>query len=147
MELSSERLLSERPLASGIAAPCEFPEINASWASFRHRYTYTNVREPSSDFLNGLQKVDLDGDDGSGNDRSSKVVSFGEGVYAGAPVFVSKPQPTSEDDGYILSQLYRSNEHNTDICILDARTMETLTLLRLDSSIPYQFHGAWWPLS
>ena len=105
-----------------------------------------NVRESTSDFLNGIQKVCLDDDEEECRRNSGKAVSFGNGVYAGAPVFVAKEDAKDEDDGYILSQLYMSDTHKTNIAILDAKSMKLLTMLELECHIPYQFHGAYWPL-
>ena len=75
--------------------------------------------------------------------KHSDMISFGPTTFAGAPIFVAKEECKKEDDGYILTQLYRSDEHRSDISILDAASMEELALLRLESHITYQFHGAW----
>jgi hypothetical protein len=69
------------------------------------------------------------------DDKSSPVILFGKDVYAGAPVFMPKPQARSEDEGYILTQLYNSNEHGSNVCILDVKTtMIWLTKYRALSS-------------
>jgi all-trans-8'-apo-beta-carotenal 15,15'-oxygenase len=143
MNLSTQQFVSSRPIAPNTAAPGEFPETNSAWPSFqKKKFVYLNTREEGADYINSVQKIGL-----VQEQDSSPVITFGKGVYAGAPIFVPRPQATSEDDGYVLTQLYNSNEHGTDICILDAKTMSSLTVLRLDYPIPYQFHGAWWPLS
>jgi all-trans-8'-apo-beta-carotenal 15,15'-oxygenase len=72
------------------------------------------------------------------------MISFGETSFAGNPIFVPKANAETEDDGYILSQVYRSDEHRSDIVILDAATMKQLALLRLDHHMTYQFHGEWY---
>ena len=94
-----------------------------------------------------MVKVDLQANDASSRLRFAK---FGEGHVAGAPIFVPRQssgddKAQREDDGYILTQLYRSMDHGTDIAILDAATLEQLALLRLDESyhVPYLFHGVW----
>ena len=120
------------------AAPCEFPEVNHKWG-YRKRFVYINTRQEGVDYVNSLQKVDLE------SGEASEITSFGEGVYAGSPVFVEKADAKEEDDGYILTQLYRSMDHGSDIAILDARTMKKVTLLRLKSHVPFQFHGAYQP--
>jgi carotenoid cleavage dioxygenase-like enzyme len=122
------------------ALPCELPDVNSGWG-YKKRYMYANTREEHASFTNSLQKVDMD------TGKCSAVVSFGDGVYAGAPIFVpkSKSIENEEDEGYIFVQLYRSMDHGTDVCILDARTMDKLTMFRLKSPVPYQFHGAWCP--
>jgi all-trans-8'-apo-beta-carotenal 15,15'-oxygenase len=133
MDVASRQMLSSRRIAPE-AAPCELPEVNSQWG-FRKQYVYVNVRQPGADFLDSLQKVDLE------SGTCSDVISFGEGVFAGSPVFCAKPDAKTEDDGYLLTQLYRSHDHGSDVCILDAKTMNNLALLRLNAPVPYQFHG------
>jgi all-trans-8'-apo-beta-carotenal 15,15'-oxygenase len=133
MDVASRQMLSSRRIAPQ-AAPCELPEVNSQWG-FRKQYVYVNVRQQGADFSDSLQKVDLE------SGTCSDVVSFGEGVYAGGPVFCPKPDAKTEDDGYLLAQLYRSHDHGSDVCILDAKTMNTLAILRLNAPVPYQFHG------
>ncbi len=73
------------------------------------------------------------------------VASFGAGRYAGAPIFVPRPSGVAEDDGYLLTNVYDSNTHRTDIAILDAAKIDNgpLALLRLPVHVPYSFHGIW----
>ena len=131
------RMVSSRPVAPK-AALCEFPEMNNAWGH-RKRYAYTNTREEGVDFTNSLQKVDMD------TGECSDLISFGDGVYAGSPVFVPKDSAQKEDDGYIFTQLYRAKDHSSDVCILDATSMKKLAQLRLAKPVPYQFHGCWYP--
>jgi all-trans-8'-apo-beta-carotenal 15,15'-oxygenase len=137
MNIGECRTVSTRPVAPD-AALCELPDVNHAWG-YRKRYAYTNPREEDVDFGNSLQKVDME------TGKCSKVITFGEGVLAGAGIFVPKKNAKKEDDGYVLTQLYRSKDHGSDICILDATSMKKLALLRLEKPVPYQFHGAWYP--
>jgi carotenoid cleavage dioxygenase-like enzyme len=136
MDVASGQMISSRRIAPQ-AAPCELPEVNSQWG-FRKQYVYVNALQPGADFSNSLQKVDLE------SGTCSDVVSFGEGVYAGNPVFCAKPNAKTEDDGYVVTQLYRSHDHGSDVCILDAKTMNKLALLRLNAPVPYQFHGVFY---
>jgi all-trans-8'-apo-beta-carotenal 15,15'-oxygenase len=120
------------------AGLCELPTINADWKDYRKRYVWTNTRTPNAGYVNSLQKVDLE------TGECSEMISFGETSFAGNPIFVPKANAETEDDGYILSQVYRSDEHRSDIVILDAATMKQLALLRLDHHMTYQFHGEWY---
>jgi carotenoid cleavage dioxygenase-like enzyme len=74
---------------------------------------------------------------------SSPVITFGKGSFAGAPAFIPRKSTgiTSEDDGFILTTIYRSLEHRSDIAILDAATLKILCLMELQHHVPYQFHG------
>lgn len=135
VDVTEAALVGSRMVAPE-ARPCELPDVNHAWG-YRKRFVYTNTREDHVSFSNSLQKVDME------TGRCSHVVSFGEGVFAGAPLFVATNEAKDEDDGYVFAQLYRTEEHSSDICILDAKTMERIALLRLESPVPYQFHGAW----
>ena len=137
VDVKAARLLSGRKIIPA-AAPCELPDVNAKWG-YRKRYVYTNSRENGVEcYTNSIQKIDLE------LETCSDVISFGEGVYAGGPLFVPKENAHDEDDGYIFTQLYRSKDHGSDVCILDAKTMQKIALLRLDARVPFQFHGTWY---
>ena len=141
---NTSRLLSTRTITTDAFASCELPDRNWEWG-YRTKYIYTNCCAGSDDeCADSLQKVDLE------TGECSTVVAFGEGVYAGAPIFVPRrsnddDSKLSEDDGYVFTQLYNSNEHTTDVCILDAVSMEKLAVLRLAKPVPLQFHGTWVP--
>jgi all-trans-8'-apo-beta-carotenal 15,15'-oxygenase len=137
VDIETCQMIRSRPVAPN-AVPFELPDMNAAWG-YRKRYAYTNTREDHVDFANSLQKVDME------TGECSEVIAFGDGVYAGGPIFVPKENATTEDDGYIVTQLYRSNDHGSDISILDASSMKQLALLRLAKPVPYQFHGSWYP--
>lgn len=152
LDLNSQKMIRSRPLVPH-AEPFELPIVNTAFAADggrpeedsckypKKRYVWTNTRTETASFLNALQKVDLE------TEECSKVVSFGDDVFAGNPIFVPKGNghQKHEDNGYILSQLYRSDQHKSDICILDAASMKQVALLRLDYHITYQFHGEWCP--
>ena len=136
MDLSTQTVVQNRQILPD-ALPCELPDTNVDWPSFRKQYAYLNVRGVNDAFLNQVQKVNLE------TGQVGRAVSFGPHTFAGAPLFVSKPNPLTEDDGYVFSQVYRADDHRTDVVILDARTMQLVTRMRLSSHVPYQFHGAW----
>ena len=136
IDVKKSRLVSSRRLAPD-AAPCELPHQNDAWG-FRSKFMYTNPRSDGAEWADSLQKVNLE------NGECSDVITFGDGVYAGAPIFVPRKDAKTEDDGYVFTQLYRSISHGTDVCILDSLTMEKLATLRLAKPVPYQFHGTWY---
>jgi len=134
----SQKIIYSRQVAPSTEL-CELPDVNTA-IGYRKRYVWTNTRTEDSGWLDSLQKVDLEK-----GENHSNVVSFGATSFAGNPIFIPKANAEKEDDGYILSQIYRSDEHRSDICILDASSMRQLALLSLDSHITYQFHGSWCP--
>lgn len=123
------------------AAPCEFPAVNTEWPSDeRHQYCWTSaLSSKSENYLNGIQKVDME------HATASPVMTFGEYSYAGPPAFVPKENATAEDDGYIITTVYRALKHRSDIVILDAATLKQLCTLELMDHVPYQFHGDFLP--
>ena len=130
----SGKLISEKEICQKEAGG-ELPDVNHSWPSYKKQFVYLNARQKDSDHLDSIQKIDMDRGD------CSEVVSFGDGVYAGSPVFCPKENLQSEDDGYVLTQLYRSKDHGSDVAILDGKSMKKLAILRLQAPVPYQFHG------
>lgn len=154
-------VVTQQRIAPDVAGMGELPEMNWSWKEYKKRYAYINLRHPIDevDFTNGIQKVDMSDKTGqsSSKDKTLQPVTFGDGVYAGGAIFVPKKENTDkkssssslkEDDGYLITQLYRSNDHVTDICILDASTMKVITRVPLQSQyhVPYQFHGTYWDM-
>jgi len=133
-------LVSCKDVAGG-AAECEYPALNHSFdINKRRRYCWTNAASTKpTDWLDGIQKVDMQ------EGTSSRVVTFGEGSYAGAPAFVPRNSKdegaTAEDEGFILTTIYRALEHRSDVAVLDAATLDLLCLMELEHHVPYQFHG------
>ena len=78
-------------------------------------------------------------------DGGSCVGQLGEGSYAGAPSFVPRNNKDegipAEDDGFIITTVYRALEHRSDVAVLDAATLDLLCLMELEHHVPYQFHG------
>jgi carotenoid cleavage dioxygenase-like enzyme len=121
------------------AAECEYPTLNQFFNIHqRRRYCWTNAASTKpTEWLDGIQKVDMQ------ERTSSPVITFGKGSFAGAPAFIPCKSTgiTLEDDGFILTTIYRSLEHRSDIAILDAATLKILCLMELQHHVPYQFHG------
>jgi all-trans-8'-apo-beta-carotenal 15,15'-oxygenase len=63
--------------------------------------------------------------------------------FPGEPLFVPSPGGTDEDDGWVLTQVYRAAEHRSDLLILDARSLETVCCLPLPHHTPPGFHSTW----
>lgn len=133
-------LVSCKDVADG-AAECEYPALNNSFDIHkRRRYCWTNAASTKpTDWLDGIQKVNMQ------EGTSSRVATFGEGSYAGAPSFVPRnnkdERMPAEDDGFIITTVYRALEHRSDVAVLDAATLDLLCLMELEHHVPYQFHG------
>jgi all-trans-8'-apo-beta-carotenal 15,15'-oxygenase len=158
------------------AAPCEFPTMNANYAGStldataaaspfsRKRYCWTNaLSTPDQTWLDGIQKVDFFSTSSSSShdlvakdddNGTTPVKTFGEGCFAGAPLFIplnpskegdGSGEERKEDEGYVISMIYCSKEHCSDVVILDASNLQTLCRIRLRDHVPFQFHGEFLP--
>lgn len=138
LDRSGEAHYIEKFKVAENAAPCEFPLVNDKFRPReRRRYIWTNAASSEdADFLDGIQKVDAE------TGECSAVKTFGPGTYAGPPAFAPRLDAmNAEDDGYIISLVYRSNEHRSDYVIMDASTLEVVCILELRQHVPFQFHG------
>lgn len=72
---------------------------------------------------------------------------IGEPVFVPRHGYASNESIHAEDDGYVLVQLYRPNEHKTDFCVLDAQHIENgpIARVKLKHHVPYGFHGTFTP--
>ena len=130
------RFIDKYPVV-GDAALCEFPVVNAVYGPMeRRRYIWTNaLSNPSGEWLDGIQKVDTK------LGTASEVVTFGPGTFAGPPTFVPSKSMAAEDDGYILTTVYLSEEHRSDVVVLDAASLDICVRMELLCHQPFQFHG------
>lgn len=128
---------------------CEYPVTNQNGKDERLQYTWINTLDDKSrDWFDAVQKVDL-----VNGDKSSPIASFGEDAHAGPPFFIPKgnlagndtTQQYEEDEGYIAVVLYKSDEHRSDVVILDSSTLDLLCSMELDFHVPYSFHGDFQP--
>ncbi len=63
----------------------------------------------------------------------------------GEPLFVPRPSATDEDDGWLLTLIYRAEDHRSELLILDARDLSTVCRLALPHHVPPGFHSTWCP--
>jgi all-trans-8'-apo-beta-carotenal 15,15'-oxygenase len=63
------------------------------------------------------------------------------------PIFVPRSEDSREDDGWVLTVVYDSSKHRSDVVILDGRDLnrEPVARLHLKHHIPYGLHGSWTP--
>ncbi|RSN07039.1 dioxygenase [Streptomyces sp. WAC 05977] len=127
--------------------PQEFPRVNESLVSRRHRYGYSAspgelfdvyLDKPSGSFGNALIKHDL-------RNGRSEVHRFGRGADASEAVFVPSFRSKSEDDGYALAYVNDPDRNASDLVILAAQdfTAKPLARIHLPRPVPLGFHGSW----
>jgi carotenoid cleavage dioxygenase-like enzyme len=61
----------------------------------------------------------------------------------GEAVFVPLSEDAAEGDGYVLTVVYRTEHHRSDLYVLDAQTLRTVCRLELPHHVPMGFHGTW----
>ena len=59
----------------------------------------------------------------------------------GEALFVSRPNPQAEDDGYLVDLLM--SEQGAYLVNIDAAIMEELAKLHLPQRVPYGVHACW----
>ncbi|MBE1577541.1 carotenoid oxygenase family protein [Amycolatopsis roodepoortensis] len=127
--------------------PQEFPRVNESLVSRRHRYGYSAspgelfdvyLDKPSGSFGNALIKHDL-------RNGRSEVHRFGRGADTSEAVFVPSSRSKSEDDGYALAYVNNPDRNASDLVILAAQdfTAKPLARIHLPKPVPLGFHGSW----
>ncbi|MEM9192098.1 MAG: carotenoid oxygenase family protein [Myxococcota bacterium] len=122
------RTVTGRPL-SPIAM--ELPGIAVSRGRHRYGWGTASMEDPPGLIHHAIGKLDVD----TGNVLRH---SF-EPDLPGEPVFVRRG--LTEDDGWLLSVVYRAKEHRSDLVVLDAATLEEVACFALPHHHPPGFHG------
>jgi carotenoid cleavage dioxygenase len=116
----------------------ELPRIDERRTGRRHRYLYA-VEQPSDTEMRGLVKYD-------GRDGGCRHVPIPPGDQNSEPVFVPRSAATSaDDDGWVITCVYRHQTHTTDVVVLDACDLDPVATVHLPRPVPAGFHGAWLP--
>jgi carotenoid cleavage dioxygenase len=71
--------------------------------------------------------------------------SFGKGRFGGEGIFVPRPSPKSEDDGFLMTFIFDKAEEKSELVIADAQDLSTKPLARvlIPTRVPYGFHATW----
>lgn len=121
---------------------CEFPYVHPNHAGRPYRYLFMGAahRERGNAPLQAILKADL-----KTGDR--QLWSAAPQGYVSEPIFVPRPGSDQEDDGWVLTVVYDSSKHRSDVVILDARDFNRgpVARLHLKHHIPYGLHGSWTP--
>jgi carotenoid cleavage dioxygenase-like enzyme len=115
----------------------EYPRIADTHLGRPHRTTYTSSffyeAEPHHGQINKHH----------GDTRTSRPLPAG--WTCGEPVFVARPDATSEDDGHLLTFAHDRTSATSALLVLDARTLDTEAKVHLPLRVPGGFHGSWVP--
>eukprot|EP01113_Clastostelium_recurvatum_P020407 TRINITY_DN2419_c0_g1_i6.p1 TRINITY_DN2419_c0_g1~~TRINITY_DN2419_c0_g1_i6.p1 ORF type:complete len:367 (-),score=68.12 TRINITY_DN2419_c0_g1_i6:13-1113(-) len=130
--------VSERPVTQ--ECYLEFPRIHPDLNGLPSRYSYIAITSEVNPLpvLEGVAKVEL------ATGRIS-TVRWPEGHYGSEAVFVPRKGAQDEDDGYLLSFVYRPDTDLSDFVVLDAKTMSSVPVctVSLPQRVPFGFHGIW----
>jgi all-trans-8'-apo-beta-carotenal 15,15'-oxygenase len=121
---------------------CEFPCVHPAKVGHPYRYVYLGAADaPQGNApLQAILKIDL-------NSGARQFWSAAPKGFVSEPVFVTCSQGTNEDDGWLLTLVYDSARHQSDVVILDARNLERgpVARLHLKHHVPYGLHGSFTP--
>ncbi len=117
----------------------DFPRINGRHGGQDYRYLYTAHWGDRVEF-GAAMKHDL-------RRGKTEVHDYGRGRMTSEPVFVRKPGAADEDDGWVISCVYDSDRHRSDVVILEAQDFggEPIATIPLPVRVPFTFHGGWAP--
>ncbi len=127
--------------------PAEFPRVADSVIGLKHRYGYMMGMSADMDPDDALNTsgtiLKYDRETGKRTD-----IDLGRGRIGGEPVFVPSANPTSEDDGYLMTYVYDAHSDSSEFVIMDAATMDNTPVASIElPRIPNGFHGSWIPAS
>lgn len=113
----------------------EFMQWDWRRTGMRSTVTYANaaVDHSGSYTFNAIQRQD--------HERGEyRLHDFGSGTMISEAVFVPREKTAAEEDGYLITAVYRAATHTTDIVVLQAGTLEELAVVPLHTHIPVGFH-------
>lgn len=117
----------------------DFPRVCDTVVGLKNRYGYAAAFAPNLPVAAGIMKYDLDNNSSNYHDLQG-----GQGSEA---VFVKEPAGSAEDDGWVLSYVYRPATNQSDVVIVDSRhfEQEPVATIHLPVRVPAGFHGNWVP--
>ncbi|MFP5269503.1 carotenoid oxygenase family protein [Coleofasciculus sp.] len=119
---------------------CEFPCVHPDHVGRPYRYVYMGVaHNPTGNApLQAIAKFDVT----TGEEQIWSAAPHG---FVSEPIFVPHPEAKREDEGWVLTLVYDSSHHRSDVVILDSRDLSVgaIARLHLKHHIPYGLHGSW----
>lgn len=120
--------------------PGEFPRINDTRVSRRHRFMYNSLaRDWQFGFnFNGVVKYDIE---------TGKAWEFihPDTAVVGEHIFAPDPQGSAEDDGWVLTMSTDRLTERSELVVLDARDLGAgpVARVRVPRRVPIGFHANW----
>jgi len=128
-----ERASAEKLTDVGFEFPSTHYEL-VNGRPYRFAYGASDGYGPARAYNSVIVKVDVE---------TGASKSYGDGQHIfGEPLFVSRPQGDSEDDGVLLTVGSAQDAESAVLAVIDAKTMALLASAEVPSSIPLGFHGS-----
>ena len=130
--------VSEEQLDDGA---CDFPRINDQLIGLKSEYGYCmQLKTDVEDLTFGEHLFKYHLESGKRTDHH-----LGTNVAGGEPVFASKPEPSCEDEGWILSLVHERETRQSKLVIIDAQAFdqEPVAEILIPQRVPYGAHGSW----
>jgi all-trans-8'-apo-beta-carotenal 15,15'-oxygenase len=118
--------------------PADLPTIDARFAGRPYRYFWAIAGAPDQEhpFLTHVLRFDHQG--------RAQARDFSPDI-PGEPIFVPRTPDAPEGDGFLLTLVYRTGAHRSELYVLDASDLSTVCRLELPHHVPPGFHGIWVP--
>lgn len=128
-----------------MARACEFPSVAPAVVGRPHAHQYLVAARCSRADRWGAPQVvvKVTADPGAKAAAQEAIYYPGRQQYCQEPIFVPRPNPQAEDDGYVMVLVYNAGNHRTRLDILDARTMRRVCAVALPHHLPLGLHGSW----
>ena len=116
----------------------DFTRVCDTRVGLKNRYGYAAAFS-GLPVAKGFIKYDLENNSSEFHDL--------KGGQGSEPVFVKDPAGSAEDDGWVLSYVYRPEENRSEVVIVDSRGFEKdpVATIQLPVRVPAGFHGNWVP--
>jgi all-trans-8'-apo-beta-carotenal 15,15'-oxygenase len=119
---------------------CEFPAVHPDKVGRSYRYLYLGAAHDATGNapLQAILKIDW-------QTGERQLHSFAPKGYISEPIFVPRSDPKADDEGWVLTLVYDSSRHRSDVIILDGQDLNKAPVARvhLKHHIPYGLHGSW----
>ncbi|NJL47534.1 MAG: Apocarotenoid-15,15'-oxygenase [Leptolyngbyaceae cyanobacterium SM2_5_2] len=120
----------------------EFPALHPDQVGRPYRYLFIGAAHAAQGNAPLQALLKLDSQTGQ-----TDVWSAAPRGFMGEPLFVPRPQATSEDDGWVMVLMYDGDRRCSDVVILDGQaiTAGPIARLKLSHHVPYGLHGSFVP--
>ena len=120
--------------------PVDMPNFNGDARQLQHSY-FLGASRPEGWFpFRQIVKLDLESDE-------SFVYDAGDHQIVSEPMFVPRPKPGDDDDGFVMSIVHNAEEKDTKLTLWDSKTFEEgpFAEVSLDLLFPWCVHGSFHP--